>query len=134
MTERMQGEKKRKIFYNKLVRDDIEARIKGKGENCEVRTIADDAEFEQELLKKVREEASSLAHSRSREQFLDEYADLIIVLQTLTTHLGLSDDDLHGAVTQNIATKGHYTKRHYLHWSEDGAYQSNETPQGLISS
>ncbi len=122
---------RRKIFYNKLVRDDIEERIKAKGEACEVREIVDDAEFEQELLKKVREEASSLAHSRDRQEFLSEYCDLMVVLDALTALLGYSEADIKVAMEENIKLKGFYKKRHFLHWSEDGAYKSNETPQGL---
>lgn len=121
----------RKIFYNKLVRDDIEERIKAKGEACEIRVIEDDAELQQELLKKVREEASSLAHSRDRKEFLSEYCDLMVVLDALTAQLGYSEADIKVAMEENIKLKGFYKKRHFLHWSEDGAYKSNETPQGL---
>ena len=42
----------------------------------------------QELLKKVVEEAGGLARSRSREDFLREYADLMVVLDALTATLG----------------------------------------------
>ena len=41
-----------KIFYNKLVRDKIQDKIESKGEQCEVREITDDNEFQQELLKR----------------------------------------------------------------------------------
>lgn len=123
---------KNRVYYNKLVRDDIKARIEAKGEECEIRVIEDDAEFEQELLKKVREEASSLAHTRSREEFLQEYADLMVVLDALTKQLEFSEADIKNAMTENVTAKGFYTKRHFLSWSEDGAYKSNETPQGII--
>jgi predicted house-cleaning noncanonical NTP pyrophosphatase (MazG superfamily) len=122
---------KNRVYYNKLVRDDIKARIESKGEACEIRVIEDDAEFQQELLKKVREEASSLAHCRSREDFLQEYADLMVVLDALTHSLGFSEADIKTAMTENVSVKGFYKSRHFLHWSEDGAYKSNETPQGV---
>lgn len=120
-----------RIYYNKLVRDDIKGRIEAKGEKCEIRTIEDGAEFEQELLKKIREEASALAHTRSREEFLQEYADLMVVLDALTQELGFSEADIKLAMEENIKAKGFYKSRHFLHWSEDGAYKSNETPQGM---
>lgn len=122
---------KNRIYYNKLVRDDIKGRIESKGEACEIRIIEDDAEFQQELMKKVREEASSLAHCRSREAFLQEYADLMVVLDALTQNLGFSEADIKTAMTENVSAKGFYKSRHFLHWSEDGAYKSNETPQGI---
>ena len=122
----------RRVFYNKLVRDGIKDKIESKGEACSVRVLEDNAEFEQELLKKVTEESHALAHARDRQKFLDEYADLMVVLDTLTAQLEISPAELTVALEENIAKKGKYTLRHFLHWSEDSDYQSNETPQGII--
>jgi len=121
-----------RVYYNKLVRDLIPQRIKGEGEACEIRKLTDDAEFEQELLKKVPEEARGVAMARSREEFLSEYADLMVVLDALTHHYGFTEADIRVAVTENVAKKGLYKKRHFLHWSDEGDYQSNETPQGTV--
>ena len=121
-----------RVYYNKLVRDDIKERIEAKGEKCEIRIIEDDKEFQQELLKKVREEASLLAHSRTREEFLSEYADLMVVLDALTKQLEFSEADIKTAMSENVSAKGFYTKRHFLHWSNDSGYKSKETPQGII--
>lgn len=122
-----------KVYYNKLVRDLIKDKIESKGETCEVRVIADDAEFEQELLKKVVEEAHALAHVRDRQEFLAEYADLMAVLDALTAHLEISPADIKVALEENVSKKGLYKARHFLHWSDDSDYKSNETPQGLQS-
>ena len=121
----------KKVYYNKLVRDRIQAKIEGKGEACSVRPIEDVDEFIQELLKKVIEESDALAHSRTREQFLSEYADLMVVLDALTATLEISEADLKIALSENVEKKGLYTLRHFLNWSEDKGYKSNETPQGL---
>lgn len=129
----MKKEKSRKVFYNKLVRDGIKDKIEKKGESCEVRAIEDDSEFEQELLKKVAEEASALSRTRSREEFLDEYADLMVVLDALTRLREFSEADIKLAIEENVSRKGKYNKRHYLHWSDDTDYKSNETPQGIRS-
>ena len=110
-----------RVYYNKLVRDDIKDRIEAKGEACEVRVIEDDKEFQQELLKKVREEASSLSHCRTRDEFLQEYSDLMVVLDALTKSLEFSEADIKTAMTDNVAAKGFYIKRHFLHWSDDGS-------------
>ncbi len=122
-----------KVFYNKLVRDNIEEKILAKGEGCSIRVVEEDAEFEQELLKKVTEESRALAHVRSRTEFLEEYADLMVALDALTQVLEISPAELEITLKENIAKKGKYTKRHFLHWSDDSDYQSNETPQGLKS-
>ncbi len=120
-----------KVYYNKLVRDRIKEKIEGKGESCEVRVITDDAEFEQELLKKVAEESRALAHVRGRAEFLEEYADLMVALDALTAVLEISPADIKLAIEANVEKKGLYKARHFLHWSADSDYQSNETPQGL---
>lgn len=121
----------KKVFYNKLVRDGIKTKIEAKGETCEVREITDEAEFQQELLKKVQEEASALAHVRSRTEFLDEYADLMVVLDALTKSLEVSEAEIDLAMKDNVERKGWYKKQHFLYWSEDSNYKSNETPQGV---
>ena len=120
-----------RVFYNKLVRDRIKDKIEGKGEECEVRVIEDDEEFEEELLKKVREEADALSRVRTREEFLLEYADLMVVLDTLTKELEISEADIQVALAENLEKKGGFAKRYFLHWSSDAGYRSNETPQGL---
>lgn len=122
-----------KVFYNKLIRDGIETKIRGNGEELEVRTLSDDQEFQQELLKKVAEEAGALARVRSKEDFLDEYADLMAVLDALRGVLGITDTDVQAAREENEKRKGGFVKRLFLHWSSDTNYKSNETPQGLKS-
>lgn len=122
-----------RVYYNKLVRDKIKDKILGKGEECSVREIADDAEFTQELLKKVVEEAEGLSRVRSREEFLAEYADLMVVLDALTEVMEFSKADIELALKENVEKKGLYTLRHFLHWSSAGDYKSNETPQGIGS-
>ena len=115
-----------KVFYNKLVRDRIKEKIEEKGEACEIRTLTDDSEYEQELLKKVREEADELSRVRTRSDFLKEYADLMVVLDALTVHLEFSE-----ALAENMEAKGGFQNRHFLQWSEDVHYESIETPPGI---
>ena len=121
----------KKVYYNKLVRDRIKEKIEGKGEACSIRPIEDIDEFIQELLKKIIEESDALAHSRTRTEFLSEYADLMVVLDALTATLEISEADIKVAISENVEKKGLFKLRHFLHWSEDGSYKSNETPQGL---
>lgn len=107
--------------------------MENKGVAYEVRNIEDDQEFEQELLKKVAEEAIGLSHARSRDEFLSEYADLMAVLDALTSLQEISEAEIQVAIKENTKKKGGFKKRFYLHWSEDSDYKSNETPQGLKS-
>lgn len=107
-----------RTYYNKLVRDGIKDKIESKGEGCEVRAIAEDAEFKQELLKKILEEAYELSRSETRGTFLQEYADLMVVLDALTALMEFSEADIKTAMEENVARKGLYKKRHFLYWSE----------------
>jgi len=120
-----------RVYYNKLVRDNIPDIIKGKREHCEVRHITDVQEFQQELFKKIREEAASLSMARTKQEFLEEYADLMAVLEEIVVQLNISTDELRQVRSENLLRKGRYKHQHFLVWSEDMGYQSNETPQGI---
>jgi predicted house-cleaning noncanonical NTP pyrophosphatase (MazG superfamily) len=120
-----------RVYYNKLVRDNIPAKIEAKKETCEVRKISDVQELQQELFKKILEEASSLAMARDKKTFVEEYSDLMVVLETLVNQLGISHDELIEARKENLVRKGAYKHGYYLHWSADVGYQSNESPQGI---
>lgn len=120
-----------RVYYNKLVRDRSKEKKVANGEACSVRVITDAQEFRQELFKKVSEEASALARSRTREEFLSAYANVMAVLDALTKDMEFSAADISTALTENVAKKGLYERRHFLHWSEDGGYESNETPRGV---
>lgn len=119
------------MYYNKLIRDRLPARIEEGGDAYEIRPVADANEFQQELLKKVREEADALSRARTREEFIDEYADLMVVLDTLTSALELSEAEVATALQENLAAKGGFQQRHFLQWAEQGSYESNESPQGV---
>ncbi len=120
-----------RVYYNKLIRDRIKDKIHARHGQCEVRVIESDEEYEQELLKKIKEEAEGLAHAKTRAEFLSEYADLMVVLDALTAQLEISEAELQVAMTENVEKKGLFKLRHFLHWSSKDDYQSNETPQGV---
>lgn len=120
-----------RIYYNKLVRDNIPAKIEAKREKCEVRKITDVQELQQELFKKIKEEAASLAMCRTKEEFLEEYSDLMVVLETLIRQLDISKEELIAVRKDNLITKGGYKHGYFLSWSADVKYRSNESVQGI---
>lgn len=113
-----------KIFYNKLVRDKVKEKLVSKTVAHEMRILTDKNEFQQELCKKVEEEAFELARVNSREAFLSEYADLMVVLDALTRELEFSEADIRLAMEESIAQKGLYREQLYLQWSDDTDYVS----------
>lgn len=120
-----------RVYYNKLIRDNIPAKIEAKREECEVRKITDVQELQQELFKKIQEEAASLSMCRTKEEFLEEYSDLMVVLDTLIKQLEIPKDELIAARKENLLKKGAYKHGYYLHWSADVNYRSNESVQGI---
>lgn len=120
-----------RIYYNKLIRDKIKDRIDQKGAKCDIRLITDAQEFQQELFKKVAEEGNSLAMAKTKEEFLGEYCDLMTALEALIEQLEITPEELQAARTDNVHFKGGYKHRHFLHWSDDMEYQSNDSPQGI---
>lgn len=120
-----------RIYYNKLVRDNIPAKIEAKHEECEIRKITDIQELQQELFKKVQEEAASVSMCRTKEEFLEEYSDLMVVLETLLKQLEISKEELIEARKENLVKKGGYKHGYFLLWSADVGYRSNESVQGI---
>lgn len=120
-----------KIYYNKLVRDHIPAKIEAKKHKCDIRKLSDVQELQQELFKKIKEESMSLAMVRSKEGFLEEYSDLMVVLETIISQLEISKEEILAARRENLLQKGAYKHGYYLHWSDDVGYESNESPQGI---
>jgi len=120
-----------RVYYNKLVRDNIPAKIEAKKEECEIRKISDVQELQQELLKKIKEEAASLSMASSKDDFLEEYSDLMVVLETLITQLDIGKEELLAARKDNLLQKGAYKHGYYLTWSADVGYKSDESPQGI---
>lgn len=102
-----------RLAHNKLVRDFIPDIIKGNGDACEVRELSSE-EFIVELRKKILEEAGELARAESRDEMLNEYADLMVALDALTAHYEFSEADIKDALARNIEKKGLFEKRIYL--------------------
>jgi len=120
-----------RVYYNKLIRDNVPAMTHAKREKCEARQITDVQEFQQELFKKIKEEAASLAMVRTKEEFLAEYADIMIVFDTIMGKLEITPEEVQAARQENLIKKGGFKHQYYLLWSEDVEYQSNESPQGI---
>ena len=120
-----------RVYYNKLVRDNIPSKIEGKHEQCEYRKISDVQELQQELFKKIKEEASSIAMVRDKKEFLEEYSDLMVVLETIIQQLEITREEVIEARKENLVRKGGYKHGYFLLWSADVGYQSNESPQGI---
>lgn len=104
--------------HQKLVRDRIEEIITANGDVAHVRTLASDREYEAALRTKIIEEATELSESSTREAFLREYADLMIVLDAVTNLLEFSEAEIKTAIALSLERKGGFEKRHFLEWTD----------------
>lgn len=120
-----------RIYYNKLVWDNVPDLIKEKGKECEVRTL-DDEEFEIELMKKVEEEASALPETASRQELIDELADVVTCVEYIKSIKKITELELADALERHARRKGRFENKSYLVWSSDSTYKTNEKAKTVI--
>ncbi len=120
-----------RIYYNKLVWDNVPDIIRSKGKECEVRELTDD-EFEVELLKKVEEEASALPETASRQELIDELADIVTVVEYIKARKQITELELADALERHVHTRGRFEKKLFLVWSSDTTYVTNEKAKTVV--
>ena len=120
-----------RIYYNKLVWDNVPDLIREKGKECEVRTLDDD-EFEIELLKKVEEEASALPETASRQELIDELADVVTCIEYIKRVKNITELEMADAIERRTRKKGRFENKTYLVWSSDSSYKTNEKAKTVI--
>ncbi len=120
-----------RIYYNKLVWDNVPDIIREKGRDCEVRELSDE-EFRLELLKKVEEEASALPETASKQELTDEIADVITVIEYIKKLEGISDLDIADALERHARLRGRFERKLFLVWSSDSEYETNEKSKTVV--
>ena len=115
----------KKIHYNKLIRDKIPQVMDKKGARYSVKKLKAPA-FEQELYKKVGEEASGLLAAKNRQELTSELADVIEVLEEIRRFKKIKPSCIIDERKKNMLRKGGFKKRFYLAWAEDNGYRTNE--------
>ncbi|MBI5037412.1 MAG: nucleoside triphosphate pyrophosphohydrolase [Candidatus Kerfeldbacteria bacterium] len=115
----------KKIYYNKVIRDNIPQRIAAAGADYHVRTLPKKI-FERELIKKVEEEASALPKAKDTAELVSELADVMEVIAEIQKLKKIRSTDITRARKVNMKKKGGFRKRLYLSWAEDNGYRTNE--------
>lgn len=95
--------------YNKLVRNKISDIIKSQGNSCKLRILSD-TDFLIQLEQKLSEEVSEYKRSKS----IDELADILEILYTLTNKLGYTIGELEAARLKKLEERGGFDKRIFL--------------------
>ncbi|MBP9749456.1 MAG: nucleoside triphosphate pyrophosphohydrolase [Candidatus Pacebacteria bacterium] len=120
-----------RIYYNKLVWDNVPDIIRAKGHDCEVRELTDE-EYRIELLKKVEEEASALPETTSKQELIDEIADVITVIEYIKKLEDISDLDIADALERHARLRGRFERKQFLVWSSDSEYETNEKSKTVV--
>lgn len=115
----------KKVFYRKLIRDKIPAKMDRGGAAHEIRQLGK-KEFERELLKKVGEEASGLLAAKNRKELIEELADILDVVEEVRRYWKIQPSCILDKQKENARKKGGFKKKIFLVWSEDTGYRTNE--------
>ena len=99
-----------KVYYRKLIRDNIPEKIRAKGSLCEVRHLSR-KEFEHELLKKIEEESRGVRKVLTRDELKDELADLLAVIRELQALKKITPSEMKTAIKDNLKKKGRIERK-----------------------
>lgn len=115
----------KKIYYNKLIRDNIPERIAKAGASCSIKKLLKKS-FEKELIKKVEEEASGMQNAKNKKELIGEIADVVEVINEIKKVKKIRESEINAARRKNMQRKGGFNKRLFLYWSSDDGYKTNE--------
>lgn len=98
----------------KLIRDKMPAIMRAQGITVHER-IMDQEEFIQKLKNKLLEEAEETKLAKDKEELLEELADVLEVVQALSTSSGLSLEQIEQKRIEKRMKKGGFESRVYNH-------------------
>lgn len=101
-------------YFNKLVRDTVHELFSRDGSVVSTRALDNDAEFKTALHKKVLEEVEELFTAQTRDEIIEEYADVQEVLQAIQNLYGISQTEIDVAQKLKQKDRGGYNKRFFL--------------------
>ena len=99
--------------FNKLVRDNIPDIIRNNGEEASTR-ILDDDEYKEELLKKLSEETSEVKNATSKDELLEELADVLEILKAIAELNNSSLENVMEIASEKRLKRGGFEKRIFL--------------------
>ncbi len=99
--------------FNKLVRDNIPDKIKNNGEKAIIRILSDE-EYKLELYRKLIEEANEVINASTKEELIEELADLNEVLNSILKTNGITENEVKNIANQKRKTRGGFDKKIFL--------------------
>jgi len=100
--------------YNKLVRDNIPKMIEEDGKACDVSVLGYD-EYIQEIRRKIVEEATELNAARTKDEMIEELADIFELLDYLLIEYKIDILEVKKRRIQKNMKNGGFDKKLFLH-------------------
>ncbi|WP_053363446.1 nucleoside triphosphate pyrophosphohydrolase [Bacillus sp. FJAT-27251] len=104
--------------YNKLVRDLIPEVIEKTGKNFSTRILSNE-EYITELKKKAFEELNEYVETESKEDSVEELADLLEILHALAEYHGSSIEEVEEVRKKKVEKRGGFKEKVFLIEVED---------------
>lgn len=100
-------------IYNKLVRDKIIDIIKADGKKASYKTL-NDLEYKEELEFKLLEEYNEVTLAKTKEEKLEELADMYEVIKAMAEYENASINDIIALAEAKEKARGSFKKRLFL--------------------
>lgn len=103
--------------FNKLIRSNLPERMKKEGVYLSGRPLTDE-EFAKELKNKLVEEAGEVQDTHSREDLIKELADVMEVIETLTSLRGITKEEIEKERLLKCQINGHFLAANFVDYIE----------------
>ncbi len=103
----------RKYIFNKLIRNKIPDRMLQEGISIHGRSLSEE-EYKKYLLKKLVEEAQEVIESTSRQEVLEEIADVMQVIIGLSKIFDFDQKDIENERLKKLKVNGDFNKDCYV--------------------
>ena len=100
-------------IYNKLIRDNIPEIIAASNKKANVKTLKAD-EFFYELKKKLIEESSELLETSSKEDIIEELADIYELIEFIKKEAGIDEAEVLKVKDEKNKKRGSFSKKLFL--------------------
>lgn len=105
----------KKYYHQKLIRDKIPEKIKATGDDYET-SVLGKTEFEKELKTKLVEESNEVARA-SKEELLNELADVLELIKSIASHHKIPFLKIQKFQEEKRKKRGGFKKKLFLVWS-----------------
>ena len=100
-------------IYNKMIRDNIPEIIAASNKKANVRTLSND-EFFYELKKKLIEESTELLETSSKEDVIEELADIYELIEFIKKEAGIDEAAVLKFKEEKNKKRGSFIKKLFL--------------------